>query len=315
MTLPTFLIAGERRCGTTSLYRWMQGHPKIYLHPITDINYFISNELTKSRTWRNGEVQPEAWEQTHSLEDYAELFKDGGDYAAVGHKGADLLFWKPAHARLARYLPDARFIITLRNPVTRAWSHYWNEMGKERESLSFKKAIAAEEKRSRNSAYARLHLSYIARGFYRKSLEAFFQHIDSSRVLIFILEQNLSNPERTLSEIYKFIGVDETLGLKLAGTSSNENWTMVPRDWAQSNAVKPIAKLYDRISEGVIVRVAKETESRRNLRKYMQTIFRRPASGIKMPDDMKKQLTKLYAPHIESLESFLGREIPEWKSK
>lgn len=56
MTLPTFLIAGERRCGTTSLYRWMQGHPKIYLHPITDINYFISNELTKSRTWKNGKV-------------------------------------------------------------------------------------------------------------------------------------------------------------------------------------------------------------------------------------------------------------------
>ena len=311
--LPNFLIAGEKKSGTTSLYRWMQNHPDVYLHPTTDMNYFISDKLTESRKWRDGEVEPGEWERTHSLEGYAKLFEHDGDYRAVGHKGADLLFWKPAHARIAEYLPDARFIFILRNPVTRAWSHYWNEVGKGREVLSFKKAMAAEKERSQKSAYARLHLSYTARGFYKESLEAFFRHVDRSRVLITILEQSRSNSEKMLSDIYKFIGVDENLGLELAGTSSNENWTMLPREWSQTSAVRPLAKLYERATEAVIIRATKDSESRRKLRKNMQSIFRKPASSIKMPDDVKKQLTELYAPHIESLEAFLGYEIPEWK--
>lgn len=311
--LPTFLIAGEKKCGTTSLYRWMQNHPEIYLHPVVDMNYFISDALTGARKWRDGEIDPKEWEQTHSLKEYAGLFEHDGDYSAVGHKGADLLFWKPAHARLAAYLPDARFVVILRNPVTRAWSHYWNEIGKGREKLSFKKAIAAEAERSQKSAYARLHLSYTARGFYKDSLEAFFKHFDPSRVLVTILEQSWSNPVKTLSEIYKFIGVDENIGLELAGTSSNKNWTMLPREWSQTSAVRPIAKFYEKVSEGVIIRVAKESENRRKLRSYIQTVFRKPASSIKMPADIKNHLYNLYAPQIESLETFLGFEIPEWK--
>ncbi len=313
LTLPTFIIAGERRSGTTSLYYWMKQHPDIYLHPVTDMNYFISDELTKARTWRDGETDPEGWEKTHDLEDYAGLFKDSEGFSAVGHKGADLLFWKPAHARIAQFLPEAKFIITLRNPVRRAWSHYWNEVGKGREKLSFKAAIEAEEERCRKSAYARLHLSYIRRGFYRQSLEAFFQHVDPERVLIVALEQSWARPKETLMEIYKFIGVDETLGLEDAGSARNENWTTVPRPWAESVAIKPLVNSYARISEGVIVRLIKEAEKRRKVRKYVQTVFRRPASNIEMPDDVKAHLKEIYAPHISSLEAFLGREFPEWK--
>lgn len=313
MTLPTFIIAGERRCGTTSLYRWMRVHPDVYLHPVTDMNYFISDELTNIRSWRDGEVDPAKWEQTHSVEDYRRLFAADGGQKQIGHKGADLLFWQPAHARLAAFLPDAKYIVALRNPVRRAWSHYWNEVGKGREKLSFKKAIAAENERSEKSAYARLHLSYVARGFYQRSLKAFFQHFDPSRVKVIILEQTWRRPAETLREIYKFIGVDESSGLELAGTSSNENWTTVPRSWAETAYVKPLAEFYDRAVEAVIVRTTKRAEKRRKLRKHMKTVFRKPASSIQMPEDVRAQLAELYAPHIEALESLLGREIPEWK--
>lgn len=313
MPLPTFIIAGERRCGTTSLYRWISAHPGVYLHPRTDLNYFIEDEIAETREWRDGEADAERWEQNHRIEQLSKLFPETQCGTAIGHKGADLLFWKPAHARMARYVPDAKFIITLRNPVDRSWSHYWNEVGKGREKLAFEEAIATEQERSRRSAYARNHLSYLSRGFYNRNLEAFFKHISPSRVLIITLEQSRSLPKETMKEIYRFIGVDASLGLELAGTQHNENWTMVPRAWAELPLIKPVQGLYLKITERSIVSLTKNTVRRRKARRYTQIIFRKPAGGITMPDKIRSDLSNIYAPHIQALESMLGRQFPEWR--
>jgi hypothetical protein len=313
MPLPTFIIAGERRCGTTSLYRWISSHPGVYLHHRTDLNYFIEEEIVGSREWRDGEADAERWEQTHSVEQFSELFPEAEGKAAIGYKGADLLFWRPAHARMARYVPDAKFIITLRNPVDRAWSHYWNEVGKGREKLGFEEAIAAEKERARSSAYARNHLSYIARGFYKKSLEAFFEHFSPSRVLIITLEQSRKRPEKTMNEIYNFLGVDSAQGLDLAGTQHNENWTMVPRPWAELPVIKPLQGMYLTVTERLIVSMTKDTVKRRKARKYAQVIFRKPAGGIAMPGKIRSDLLNIYAPHVRALELMLGRRFPEWR--
>jgi hypothetical protein len=277
------------------------------------MNNFIEEEIVGTRQWREGEADAEGWERAHSIEQFSELFSETGGRAAIGHKGADLLFWKPAHARMARYIPDAKFIITLRNPVDRAWSHYWNEVGKGREKLGFEEAIAAEAERSRRSAYARNHLSYIARGFYKRSLEAFFEHVPPSRVLVITLEKSRSHPEETMNKIYNFIGVDANLGLDLAGTQHNENWTMVPRPWAELPVIKPLQGMYMTVTERLIVSMTKDTAKRRKARKYAQVIFRKPAGGIAMPGKIRSDLLNTYAPHNRALEIMLGQQFPEWR--
>jgi hypothetical protein len=314
MPLPTFIIGGERRCGTTSLYRWIQQHPEVYLYPKEDMDYFVESEIAGTREWRNGEVDGEQWERTHSAEDYARLFEGGIGFRAIGQKDADLLFWRPTHSRLARYLPDGRFIFILRNPVQRAWSHYWNEVAKGRESLSFDEALAAEKERSRSNAYARNHLSYLARGFYEESLESFFGHIEPARVLIITLEQSRSLPGETLAEIYRFLGVDPKLGLEQVGTRHNENWAVVPRPWTRSRFAQPLDGAYMRLSEGLITRLVTTGPTRRRVRKYAQVAFRRPATGIPMPERLRLRLAETYAPHIHNLERLLQKKFPEWTS-
>lgn len=313
MPLPTFIIAGERRCGTTSLYRWISSHPDVHLHPRTDLNYFVEDEIVGAREWRDGEADAKGWERNHSVEQFSGMFSGTGGRSAIGHKGADLLFWTPAHARLARYVPEARFIITLRNPVDRAWSHYWNEVGKGRESLGFEEAVDAEKERLQKSAFARNHLSYLSRGFYEKSLEAFFKHISPSRVLIVALEQSRARPEQTLNEVYRFIGVDPGVGLELAGTQHNENWTMTTRPWAELPVLKSLQIMYLKLTERLIVRVTKDTDSRRKARRYTQVVFRKPAGGITMNTTIRSSLLKTYEPHVQALESMLGRQFPEWR--
>jgi hypothetical protein len=311
--LPTFIIAGERRAGTTSLYYALREHPEIHLYPKSELNYFIEQEIS-GREWIDGEADAARWEATHSPADYAALFGDVEGRPAVGHKGADLLFWKPAHGRLERYAADARFLITLRDPVRRAWSHYWNEVGKRRETLEFEEAIECEEKRCARSAFARLHLSYLARGFYADSLRSFFEVIPPERTLVVTLEESRARRRETLSRIYRFIGVNPELGVETGPKHRNVNWTTVPRPWTRSPVIRPLAATYTTLTHALATPLARTKEGRRNLRRLLQSPVRRPASGIRMPEATRACLAELYAPAIEALEALLGRPLDEWRS-
>lgn len=317
MPRPTFMIAGERKCGTTMLHHWMSCHPDVYVYPPWDVNYFIDNEISRTLEWRDGETDPQVWERSHSIEAYEALFRDGQGRQAIAEKSADIFFWRPAHERVARYLPEARFIVILRDPVQRAWSHYWNEIrkGKGRESLSFEEALEKEEERAKRSAYARLHLSYLTRGFYDRTLDDWLRFIPRSRLLVLTLEETHARPVETLKRAYAFVGVDPERGLELAGTRHNTNATRVDRKVAQFSPIRPLVNAYLRVTVGLACRLGRTTEQQERIKRYAQLPFRRPASRIAMPQDVRARLTETYAPHVETLGRMLGRSFPEWRER
>ncbi len=316
MSLPNFVILGERKCGTTALCHWMSAHPDVYMHPSEDMNYFIEDEILCTTVWRDGEVDADRWERTHSPARYAKLFEPGRGLRAIGEKSADLLFWTPAHERIARYLPECRFIVVLRAPTERAWSHYCDEVAKGpgRESLLFEDALAAEDERSSRSAYARLHLSYRARGSYATRIRAFHEHVAPDRLLVVTLEQMKKRPVDTLRDIYSFVGVDPDAGLELAGTRHNESRAFLPRLWARSSGIKPVADVYNRMVDGAAGRLLGD-DSRR-IQKFKDVAylpFRMPAKRISMSPAVRAELDRGFAESIAELETLLGRELPEWK--
>ena len=162
----------------------------------------------------------------------------GGHARAIGHKGADLLFWQPAHGRIARFVPDIRFIFSLRNPVNRAWSHYWAERAKGRETLGFEAALAAEQKRAEKSDWARYHLSYKARGYYEQSLRRFLKIFACEQILIITLEEKIKRPRETLQKVYGFLDVDPEKGLDMATTRRQQGWATLPRPWTQKTGAR-----------------------------------------------------------------------------
>lgn len=309
---PTFIIAGERRSGTTALDRWMRAHPDVYLHPHRDMAFFIEQEIVGTTTWRDGEADAERWQRDHTPDDYAARFAGAEGQTAIGEKSADLLFWRPAHARIARFVPDIKLIITLRDPVERAWSHYWNEVGKGRESLSFEDALAAEDERMAASAYARNHLSYRSRGHYADSLTHLFEHVDRARVLIRTLEQAIAAPRADLARIYTFLDVDPSLGLERAGARHNRNRTYTLRPWA--TRVKPLERLWSRATEAVIVRATQVTAQREAWRHRARAVFHHPARRHVMAAGTRASLRAHYAPHVARLGQLLDRTFPEWPS-
>lgn len=314
MPLPTFVIVGERKSGTTALCHWM-AHPDVYMHPREDMNYFIEDEILVTTTWRDGPADPKRWERTHSAEQYAALFTDAGTQRAIGEKSADLFFWRPAHERLVRLLPEAKFIVLLRDPVKRAWSHYLDELAKGdgRESLRFDDAIAAEAERSARSAYGQLHLSYRARGYYDEVMRDFLHHVPRSRLLVLTLEQMSAAPRETLQTVYRFIGVNPDIGLDMAGTRHNEAGdTNVPRRWARWPVVRPIAGAYHHLSASLIERLLSDPVRRQRAKNAAYLPFQQSGKRLKMSAATRAELSRDFTPHVRALEEMLGREFPEW---
>jgi sulfotransferase family protein len=291
----------------------MSAHPEIYIHPHWDMNYFVDKDVTTGPAIE-GEIETAKWDRTHSPDAYAELFCDGEGKKAVGEKTADLFFWQPAHKRMAAYVPACRFIVILRNPVERAWSHYWNEVGKKgRETLGFEEALAREDLRTRSSAYARNHFSYLARGFYERNLRKFYEHIPADQVLIITTEEMRAQPIATLQKVYRFIDVDPDVGLELAGSRHNENATQIPRQIANATMLKSIARSYNRVSASLAYRLTTSPAQAAKLKTYLQLPFRQPARQLVMPREIRAKLQRIYEPHIEALEALLGRQLGEWK--
>lgn len=313
MPLPTFILAGERRSGTTSLYHWVRCHPDIYMYPKPDMDYFLDEAALTEGSRSCAAVQTEPWDSTHSIDAYAAMFTPDSDVDAIGQKDADLLYWQPAHPRLQRWLPECKFIVTLRDPIDRAWSHYWNEVGKGRETLGFEEAVRAERTRCDKSSYARNHFSYVSRGFYDVSLESLFRHIDQSRILVLELTHVQRDPLAALQAIYRFIGVDQTIGLDGAGRRHNENRTTVRRDWTEMPGLRAVAALWTRATEAVITRLLRDRASRERARKYLQLPTRRPADSLQMSPNIQWNLAQTFAPHVARLEDMLGKQFPHWR--
>src|SRR5919106_2306555 len=103
--LPNFFIAGTMRSGTTSLTRYFDDHPQVYLAPTKEIHFF---DLKYER----------------GLDWYGTHFSGANGAPAVGEATPSYVYLRDAVDRMAATVPDARIVVTLRNPVDRAYSHF-----------------------------------------------------------------------------------------------------------------------------------------------------------------------------------------------
>jgi hypothetical protein len=128
------------------------------------------------------------------------------------------LFHPLVPQRLHALLPDARLMVLLRDPVRRAYSHYWHERDRGREPLSFEDAIAAEPERIGRAAEqlargeieasdAHRSYSYLARGRYAEQLERWFGLFPREQFCVLKFESLAREPLATFNEVLAFLGL------------------------------------------------------------------------------------------------------------
>jgi hypothetical protein len=195
--LPNFLIIGAARSGTSTLYRFLQQHPEIYLRPDKRPEphfFFKATEYAKGIRYYE-----ERW------------FPAKGAWRAVGEASTSYLFGAEVPARIAQHLPGIRLISVLRNPIDRAFSGYWHSVRSGIEKLDFAAAIEHEVERTQAAERTPLGelkpYSYVARGFYHAQLANYLEVFDSSQMLVLMFDELCAAPAVTLNKVYRFLGV------------------------------------------------------------------------------------------------------------
>ena len=213
-TAPDFVIIGAKRGGTTSLYNYLLEHPSISpLFPgrqhIKGIHYFDSEYARGLR-----------WYYSHFPLAVAGhvLARPWASPAIAGEASPYYLFHPLAAQRLRDEVPDVRIIVSLRDPVERAYSHYKERVRHGAEPLSFEDALAAEpgrlsgeaERIVRDPSYrskAHEDHSYLAQGRYLDMLPRWFALFPREQFHIVASEEFYADPERVVNDAWSFLGL------------------------------------------------------------------------------------------------------------
>ena len=145
MKKPNFIIAGFPKCGTTSLYHYLNEHPEIYMPQKKELHFFTHKIISKLRSGPKDSVVKET--QINSSEKYLDYFNSVTKELAIGDASPSYINYPSEFSQIKKYLNDPKVIIIIRDPINRAYSNYLHLNREYRETLTFKDAINSEEDR------------------------------------------------------------------------------------------------------------------------------------------------------------------------
>ncbi len=214
--LPDYLIIGTKKGGTTSLVNWLVQHPNVArMFPtsqrLKSAHYFDIN-YAKGPRWYQSHFPTARSRQTRA--------RRTGGVTVVGEASPYYMFHPAAPHRVKETAPDVKVIALLRDPVSRAYSNYWDRRATGTEDQpTFEAAIDAEERRLADVDHGRLatdpsyysfdhdNHSYLARGRYLEHLQPWMEALPPEQVLILRAESMFEDPEDIFVRVQKFLGI------------------------------------------------------------------------------------------------------------
>jgi hypothetical protein len=188
-----FLIAGVQKGGTTALHDYLAAVPDVALADAKEVHFFDD----ESQDWTRPDYQA-----------YHARFPEA-DGRPCGEATPIYLYWRSALERIAAYNPGMRFVVTLRDPVERAWSHWKMEYARGAERQPFAWCIREGRQRLFEAEPWGWHreFSYVERGFYAEQLERLYGLFPREQVLVLSAEDLRRDPAPALAAVRRFLGL------------------------------------------------------------------------------------------------------------
>ncbi len=182
MVLPNFLVIGSMKSGTTSLYRYLRDHPRVFMPDKKEPEFFSRPTWESEMPW------------------YESLFRAAGNATAVGE--ASPIYTRYPHVpdvpeRMAKVLPEARLIYLVRHPIERMRSQYLHAILTGRERDPIEEALVRKRHYANTSRYA-------------MQVERYLEHFALDQLLIIKSEDLWDSRGATMRRVFEFIGVDPT---------------------------------------------------------------------------------------------------------
>jgi hypothetical protein len=274
--LPAFLCIGAQKSGTTLLYEILSHHPQIFL-PREREHFFDIDE-----TFRQG------------IDWYRHYFRGSSPDKITGDVIPAYIFFEDVPLRIRDMLGTGlKFIAILRNPVDRAYSHYWMSFRRRYETRSFEDAIVLEHARMRKGYFERNNFSYVSRGFYTEQIARYTALFPAGNLKIVLFEEFTRDPARHAEEILRFLGC------------SLEGWRCPIRRKVHAGDLD-VPQFFHAL------RTSKQLSLKHNLSALGRLSKGKKASYPPMKKTTRKLLGDLFRDEVAGLAKFLGRDLSAW---
>jgi hypothetical protein len=271
------------KAGTTSLYHYLREHPSVFM-PLFKAPEFFAGEAH----WNRG------------IEWYRRQFADAPPDAIAIGEASNVYTKYPRYRdvpkRIASYIPEARLIYLLRDPIARIRSHYQTRVAEGTEKAPFGEAVFSNP-------------IYVDYSRYALQLEQYLTYFAREQLLIITSEDLRAGRHNVMRRAYQFLGVDENfVPLNL------------DRDFYRTND-KPVRSLVPvRIRKG-LKRHFPATKRAKELEANVIRTFRRfrPGKGsseqvsrLEITAETRSRLVSLLSDDVRRLRSFLGSDFEGW---
>ncbi|MEM1327413.1 MAG: sulfotransferase [Bacteroidota bacterium] len=203
--LPDFVIIGAQRSGSAFLQALLHQHPQIHILDSPKEMHFFNRSVDR-------------------FDDYTAFFNTTiADKKMVGERSPNYFDMPKARIEyMKKVLPDAKLVVVLREPITRAWSHALMELSNYQHKRLTK----------RDTKNALLHIGSIrntSRTDYVTLLSNWLVHYDRSQIFILFQEELMRQPTSVLKKLYAFLVVKDWLPDTIPEQKFNQHRLSIPR--------------------------------------------------------------------------------------
>lgn len=287
MALPTFLIIGAAKAGTTSLHFYLDQHPQVQMSAVKETNFFAGPD--------NGIPYPVG--RVERRDEYEALFDPSFSVRGEASPSYASAPRRPGvPERIKELIPEARFVYVVRDPIARTVSQYQMLFAEGKESKPLPAAIAELDEADPHF----FHLT--CQSFYARQLELYLAHFPQERLLVIDQAELRTDRAEVLRRVFGFLGVDP--GFESAAFESElfkgGEHRRYPPLLAQ---VKPVLRApYRLLPRGFREGVKGSFE-----RAVLPTVPKPVVEG-----ETRERLVELFAPDAERLRALTGQDFPSW---
>ncbi len=293
MLSPNLFIIGMPKCGTTALAAYLQRHPDVLMSVPKEPHYF------------------DAYYDNFGVDEYvSKYYRHFKGEKIIGEATPVYLRAPWALERLAEHFPKAKHIALLRNPVDRAYSHWWMFYSRAMDPLTFEEAIEACIRQGEDGLDNPQHWKtlvqrfqigqsviarpYLSNGYYARFLKKYFERFNREQLLVIQTEEFNQNTSFVLEKVYQFLEIEPYQAKDIR--RHNEAYGMYTRQ--VFNVVKGLG--LTRLTQSV------PESARDRIKRVLAKVGKRQAV---MNPETRERLMQHYAPHNSELEELLGRRM------
>ena len=217
LVLPNLFIGGVQKSGTTYLHNLLKEHPDVFSPKYPQEIHFFAFE----------------YDYQKNIKKYQNKFRSWQGEKIIFQTSPYYLYLPAVPERIANIIPDAKFIFILRNPIDRAYSHYWHSVKYAYEKLSFVEAIRLEPSRIATNFHYNRKYSYLNRGKYPEQIERFYHQFGRENILIIFFNELTKDINQVLVKCALFLDIDASLfPLNLTQIiNTKKNQSRLPRNY------------------------------------------------------------------------------------